>query len=173
MPDDYVRASIEGLAKAERAMRNLDLKARRRVASAGVRAGAKVIVRKARSEAPRRRGFLARQIHSRLKYDRASGTVSAIIKPRRTKAQARKGQRVRGNVLHLVVGGTSPHLIRTRRKSALTVGGSLYEEVMHPGARANPFMDRAAQSSFTESTKAFQKAFGQKLEAEARKENTR
>jgi len=157
---------VEGLDDASRALSRLELKARKRIVAAAVRAGGKELFKAAQSDAPRDRGWLATQLRISVKKDTRKGTATATIKPRRTKSQTRKGMKGRGSILGFVVRGTKPHTIPGPVQ--LPTGG-IYSNIQHPGAVSNPFLDWAAQRATGASIKAFSKRFGEKLEEEARR----
>lgn len=58
---------------------------------------------------------------------------------------------------HLVTGGTRPHLIAPRGK-ALRIGRFIIgEPVRHPGAKANPFVDRAGSAALPSAVSAYER----------------
>lgn len=160
---------VEGLDSATRALSRLEMKARKRIVAAAVRAGGKELLKAARADAPQDKGFLAKQLRISVKKDTRKGTATATVKAKQTKSQRRKGMTSRATVLHLIVGGTQPHTIPGPVQ--LPTGG-WYSNVEHPGTQANPFLDRAARRATGASIKAFSKRFGEKLEAEARRGKT-
>lgn len=157
---------IDGIEESMRALARLDQKARRRVASKAVRAGAKIQRNTAKSYAPVDRGWLKKQMRTSVKRNQRKGTVTGTLKVKRTKAQGRKGIKTRWQVVHLIVAGTKPHIIPGPSRLGANTWVS---NVQHPGARPNPFMDRAARSSAHAAIQEFRKVFGQAIEAEARK----
>lgn len=159
---------LEGIEESKRVLKTLEYKARRRVVTAAARAGGREILKNARSYAPTRTGQLRKQLRQSVNNNRATGTVTATIKPKRTKAQRRKGAQLRSNVIHLVVGGTRPHVI----PGPISFAGRIFSQVDHPGARANPFMDRAANKSFQPAIAAFQREFGRKMDQEIQRAKT-
>lgn len=167
MPQDGLTLDVRGLRSAARALEGLERKARRRVCSAAVRAGNGVFIKEARRLAPYRTGQMRRQIRGSVKMQQASGTVVGTVQPRSTKKERRKGQKA--HAAHLVVGGTKPHVIRARSADSLRFGRVYVEQVNHPGARANPFMERAANTAFRDAVKAFDKKYAERLDVEARK----
>lgn len=158
---------VEGLQEALNALSRLDRKARRRVLTKAIRAGAKEQRKVARSEAPSDTGQLRKQLRTSVKRDRTKGSVTATLKLKRTKGQREKGVKDRQSVLRFIVEGTPPHKI----PGPVRIGtrGTVVSNVDHPGAMANPFMDRAVRRSQSAAIKMFQKTFGPALEAEARK----
>ena len=165
MAETSVTMTVYGIENAKRALASLEHKARRRVVSAGVRAGNKVLRDTARSLAPSRTGTLRKSINSSIKLDRATGIVrGTIYAGKATKAMQKKKQTA--YYAHMVHGGTKPHEISVPKRKGMTVGGAVVQRVMHPGSRPNPWMERAAQTAFQRAVEAFRKAFGDKLRAE-------
>lgn len=159
---------VEGLEQAQTALKRLEYNARRRVVSAGVRAANAEAVKRARSAAPVDQGNLRRQIRASVRIDRKSGKVIGRVRPKATKTEKGKGHSKAAAYLHLVIRGTKPHGIG----GPVVIGGQIVSRVQHPGARPNPFMDRAAQAAFTPSVAAFTRKFREKMEAETKKVNT-
>lgn len=164
---DQITAHVEGLGQAIRNLKTLDRKMARRVVSAAVRAGDAVIVKEARMLAPVRSGQMRRQIRGSVKLHRGTGTVQGTVKQKSTKRERKKGQRA--HALHLVVGGTKPHEITTK-KHGLAIGGAVVvKTVHHPGSHPNPFMDRAAAHANQPALAAFGRKFKAKLDEEVAK----
>ena len=160
---------IDGLQETKRMLAKLEQKARRRVVTSAVRAGNREVIKTARAEAPVDTGTLKRQIRQTIKMDRMRGIVRGTVKPKRTKSQRKKGQGAQGRVLHIIVGGARPHVIRPKKANALAFGGGAVKEVQHPGHKGNPFMDRAFRVSHARATRAFSKAFREKMDSEIQK----
>ncbi len=70
----------------------------------------------------------------RHKAMRRSYGIGSVVAPMGTKAHHR----------HLVVAGTKPHIIPGPPGGFLRIGDRYLRSVRHPGARPNPFIDRAA-----------------------------
>jgi HK97 gp10 family phage protein len=159
---------IEGIEAAQRTMRELDLKIRKKVVSASIRVGNKELVKAARARAPRgKTGNLARQIRGSVKTDRKTGTVIGTVRPRPTKKEREGGRDAWYG--HIVIGGAKPHTITVRRRGGLTIGGGVVvEEVQHPGHRGNDFMKAAATSAGQQAVSAFSRDYGNRVEAAAR-----
>jgi len=167
---DGATVKLEGISQAVQALKDLERKAQRRIVAFGVRKGNRPLLQAAKSEAPHDTGDLARQLRQSLRYFRSTGVVQGNIKPKRTKAQAKKGASARASVLHLVVMGTRPHVIPGPSKLP---GGQVRRNIHHPGSRANDFMTRAARRAYSVAVSTFSKAFGSRLEQEARKGATK
>ena len=184
---------IEGVSRAVANLDTLEYNARRRVVSAAVRAANAVVVRAARVNAPKRSGALSASIRGSLKLDRSTGSLIGTVAFKSTKAQKRKGRDA--FYAHMVIGGTKLHQIpkahavarmrkekygggadmryaanrgtRTRRYAAFE--GHVFSRVQHPGIKPNPFMERAAEASFSAAVAAFTAKFGGRMEAETSK----
>ena len=111
-------------------------------------AGAKVVALKARQLAPdsgiKRKGKLKRTI----KYGAQDWGWEGYVKTKAPHA-------------HLVHDGTEPHQILARTKESARAGwmwyrGSTLWPVRHPGAKAQPFLDDAAEQTKGEIEKAMQ-----------------
>lgn len=71
--------------------------------------------------------------------------IGSVVAPMGKKASHR----------HLVVGGTKAHVIPGPAGGALRVGNRYLRAVHHPGAKPNPFIDRAADQMDAAATRAF------------------
>ena len=161
---ETVSVRVEGIDQAIRSLRTIDYNARRRVASAGVRAGNRVFVKAARSAAPKRTGVLAKSIRGSVKLDRSAGTLRGTVASKATRAQKKKGHD--SYYAHMVIGGAKPHAIPKSRRGVIAIGRKVYRRVQHPGTRPNPFLEQVATREFNNAVRAFEKAFGEKLEKE-------
>ena len=163
--DNQVTTTITGIRASNEALRQLEFAARRRVVSAAIRAGASVVQDAARQRAPvGLTGNLRRQLRTSVKMDRSTGTVSATIAGRATKANKAKGQVAW--YTRLVIGGTKPHMIRPVLAGGLSIGDGVYGSALHPGAKPNPFMEQAADSVAAAAVQAFDARFFEKMEEE-------
>ncbi len=169
MPDG-ITLDVHGAASAEKALRDLEHAARRRVVTAATRAGLGEFRKAARSRAPSRTGQLRKQLVTRsVKLDKTTGTVTGKVGAKRSKAQARKGASSAGRYLHLVVGSTRPHTIRAARGSALGLPGGPRASVEHPGTVGRPSIDQASQAAFAAAMAAFSKKLRERLAVEVAK----
>jgi HK97 gp10 family phage protein len=161
MAETRVTVKLEGVQQAVAALTRIERSARRRAVSAGVRAGNKILRTRARSEAPAKTGALRKSINASVNMDQATGTViGTIYAGKATKAMTKRGQTA--YYAHMVHGGTRPHAINRRVK----IGGTYTYVSQHPGARPNPFMERAMTASAQQAIAAFTTAFGAKVEEE-------
>lgn len=94
-------------------------------------ASGKFLKPKVQAEAPRRTGRLRRSISSR----QARRERPATIVTARPKVAFYR---------HMVIGGTKPHRIRFPDQKAAGVPVA-QGNIAHPGAKANPFIERAAE----------------------------
>lgn len=97
----------------------------------------RAVEEEARRQAPRRSGQLREKIHGVVLPGGLTGAVQATSRH-----------------AHLVHDGTAAHAITAAPKGHLSIpsGGHLYvrQSADHPGAKANPFLDRAADESQSE-----------------------
>lgn len=121
---------IEGAEQIARALQELPAKVGRNYLRGALRAAAAVYRDRARQEAPVRSGALRRSIRISTRSRGALVTASVKI-----------GGKLAPHAI-LVHGGTRPHTIRARHKG-MALLNTVRSTVEHPGARANPFMDRA------------------------------
>lgn len=167
MADVIFTTKLVGVEDAVKALADIEKKARRRIVSAGIRAGNAVITKEARARAPKVTGALRASIRASVKLESSTGTViGKVAAGKSSKAQQKKGQHAW--YAHFVTGGTKPHKISVRR-GGIPYKEGFYRTVMHPGAKPNPYMEQAADSAAHAAIVAFTKAFSEKLEAEVAK----
>jgi HK97 gp10 family phage protein len=143
-----------------------------------MRAGSAPIRKRAKATTPRDTGNLHASIAVKVKQY-PSGVTVGIVGPRAkfTRTRTRKGVK-RKEVIdafyaHMVEGGTKPHQIPKRPTQAKTLsfisgGGTRFRKVvMHPGAKAQPFIQKAADRSEKLAAAAFAKKLGEELRKEA------
>ena len=158
---------IRGADYAADAMRDIELKLRKKIIREAVMAGGRVIAKQAKAMAPVRTGLLRRQIRASAKNIGASGIIRGIIKQRSTKAERKKGLYARTG--HLVVGGTRPHVIPQDSDNRPAIGGRVYSRIEHPGARPYPFFEMAASAVWKRAVNAFNDKLDERLGAEVAK----
>lgn len=148
----------------------IDEHGRRDVTLKGARAGAKVLERAAKSEAPRRKGSGALRLAQGVKAAKGrKGTTTAYAvqgsKKRVEKMVTLPGRKKPTRVVpayydHLVQGGTRPHSVakgqRLGRGVRMSKRGRIYGAAVtqtnqagrkkHPGAKPNPYRQRAWNS---------------------------
>lgn len=160
-----VIVTIRGMDELKRTLNGLPKKLKNNIMRGAVRAGATVIADEARRLVPTRSGQLKHSI--RLKTIPTKTGVTATVsvgsrdtvyrKGRTTKTPYKRlttGGRVQYSVAYYaywVEFGTKPHKIKARNAKALTVPGAFTrapfrKSVMHPGAKAGPFMNNAARN---------------------------
>jgi HK97 gp10 family phage protein len=168
-----VSVKVTGVGQAVTNLKTLEYNARRRVVSAAVRAANAVVVRTAKTHAPRKTGTLASSIRGSLKLERSTGSVVGTVTFKSTKAQKEKGRDAW--YAHIVIGGSKPHVIprQGRNKKGArryaVIAGQPYSRAKHPGTKPNPFMERAAEAAFTPAVSAFERRFSEAMETEIRK----
>lgn len=107
-----------------------------RVVRNALAAGARVVRDAARGEVPVKSGALARSIRVSSRTRKGVSTASVKV-----------GNKAKGVFYgHMVIGGTQAHNILPRKGKGLKFGNTYRSSVLHPGARANPFMDRSRAS---------------------------
>ena len=151
---------VTGLAEAQQRLLKIEAKVRKSILRKAVRTGGKELLKAARGQAPVDTGWLRSQLRVSVKIDTRIGTATATIRAKRTKAQARRGQKTRRQIVHLVTMGTRPHTIR----GPVAIGPGVYQRVDHPGARANPFLDRALAQAGRAAIASFTRSLGTETE---------
>lgn len=137
MPDG-ITISVQGTAALEEALKQLGSDAKKALRT-GVRKGAVLIQKDAQSRIHSEHGDLAKSIRVGVRVKPADGAVIATI-------AATKKMRYIANFVEF---GTKPHEIKAKNKKALKLrDGREVESVMHPGAKAKPFLRPAADTQF-------------------------
>lgn len=159
--------SLPGLDAIEKAAK------KRAITLKAVKAGAKLVQRAAKGNAPRRSGALKQSIGTKgVKGSRGKTLAFAVIGARMKVEKTFKGKLIRpGKYAHLAEKGTRPHSLIKREKGAvgkalraLKIAAGLGKK--HPGARAHPFLKPALDSCRV----AAQSAMLQTLAVEIQKE---
>lgn len=142
-----VTMQMQGLGKALENLREVDKRVARKVLPKGIRAGAKVLAKVAKAEAPVDTGTLRKSMWTRVKSYQGGKRVQAIVGPRRFKYANGKNP---ANYAHLVELG---HRVANRGK-LLRVQGKGKNTKFKGGqgkmlgrAKGNPFMSRAANAA--------------------------
>lgn len=143
MGKSFIEFEVKGLREIEQALKRLPIELERKVLRRAVLAGAGVIRDEARRLAPVRTGALRQNIVARY-HKRKNGLVRYDVGIRK----GRKG--MDAYYASMVEFGTSPHIIRAKKKKALGVDGRFGSVVRHPGASARPFMRPAFDSKYNE-----------------------
>lgn len=127
---------VHGLREIRDNLLTLNQRVQNKIGRKATREGSNHIRRLIREEAPKRTGALRRSV--RVKVDRIQGNKGFIgsIYVGREAWYAR-----------MVEFGVHPYKIDPVTKKALKFGGVFASSIDHPGIRANPFMQRAAQRS--------------------------
>ena len=135
-----VSMRLIGVEQAMANLKSLEAKIVRRAVSAGIRAGNAVLVKSAKSHAPRKSGALVKSMRGSVKLDRATGTVKGTIRSKSTKAQRKKG--FDAYYMHMVAGGTKPHIIKYTKAKALKIGEGYAAVAHHPAQRRTSLWSR-------------------------------
>lgn len=106
-------------------------------------AGAKAAVPELVAKTPVKSGNLQGSVRHKAMKKRYG--IGSVVAPMGQKAAHR----------HLVMFGTKEHAIHGRSGGFLRIGDRYLRSVRHPGARANPFVDRAAPAMEAASDAAF------------------
>lgn len=143
-----VSVQVEGLDEVQKRLRRLPERNQRHVMRPAVRRAGTVVAKVARRLAPKGTGLkpsgaprtpLRKTIKSTsVKWYRKTNTFAVVLGPEKNKAPHS----------HLVHDGTQPHEIVLTQP--LVLGNTVLPAgfvIPHPGAKANPFMDRAAEAS--------------------------
>ena len=130
---------------------------RNRILRKAVRAGAKPVRQAAKRLAPKLTGATAASLTVRISTHKRTGTVYAVVGPQRRYQFKRKGK-VRSvgtptKIAHLILFGTRPHSLKSgdslgRTRVSKRTGKAVITPFRqtgrrHPGAKANPFLQRA------------------------------
>lgn len=128
--------NLKGADEVVASLRGYPEKFRMRVVRTALSAGSRIIRDAGRAEAPVKSGQLRNTIRSTSRSRSRTGKVTASV---------RVGKKNKGVFYgHMVIGGTQPHNILPKKGKGLKFGTTFRRSVIHPGAKANPFMDRAA-----------------------------
>ena len=150
-----VTAQMQGLGKALENLREVDRRCARKVLPKSVRAGAKVLARAAKEEAPVDTGTLSKSMWTRVKSYNGGKRVQSIVGPRRMKYANGKNP---AKYAHLVALGhrvaNRGKLLRIQGKGKNTrfTGG---KGKMLGRSKGNPFMARAASQADTAAVATF------------------
>lgn len=135
---------VKGLAALQKALDELPAKIEANIMRAAMAAGARVIANRAKEIAPLEANPPGLHAYKKsLGWSpgelRRSIRVTSRAKAGRVTATVRAGNKL-AYYAHMVEFGTAAHLIKARKGGVLFFGGKTVKQVMHPGARKNPFM---------------------------------
>jgi HK97 gp10 family phage protein len=156
------------------------------------------ILQAAKREAPKDNGALKKALRKRFWINKKEGRAGVIVSVSQTSKTANKAHPQEGkaapnprwfiprNYFHLVIYGTAAHAIsrgaRMARKITRMVKGKLktYSQraknqagKMHPGAKPNPFLERALQSSKSAALAIIRDGMAQNIEKQIAKANAK
>ena len=176
---------IEGLAELNDRLAQLPERIAKKIVAAGLRTGARVILRQAKLNAKRTGGSGTLYRAVTLARDRKSTSATPMysIYTRRGRSyqanmrQGRQGSNRRRNRNNMdgfygpfVEFGTRPHQIKARPGKALAfqgAGGMVFRRsVNHPGSRPRPYLGTAYQSKKIEALEAVKNYVRQRIDAE-------
>jgi HK97 gp10 family phage protein len=147
--------NIKGGAELQQFLNQLPAKVERNIMRSALRAGAKVIEQEAMSNlfdaGAIDSGDLARSL--RVETEARRGRVKASVKAGDRKAW----------YWRFVEFGTAAHTIKGKNGKRLYFDGIFARSVVHPGARAKPFMRPALDSKHAEAIRAVGRKIGQRL----------
>lgn len=132
--------NIKGFKELSRRLKNMEGKVAQKVVRRGSARMAQIVAKEMKQAVPRGKGNLRKSITYSNKRNRRGG-FSAKVGAFRT-------ARADGFYAKFVEFGTKKHTIRGKTKKSVSVGGSQFSEVQHPGNRANPFIEPAFKRSY-------------------------
>lgn len=176
-----IRVEIENLADVDAALADMAADLRFKAVRSGLRQAAKPIAQAMQRLAPQgETGALRQSINiislRERQAERLGGTlaelrqtdpdlVTMIIGPNK-----RVGGRTRGWLAHIIEFGAKPHRIRTQFGRRLRIGRDVVSgELRHPGIRAQPFIEPAAEGTEAAQQTAFFQGLSKHLTTLARK----
>ncbi len=151
-----IEGKWEGLADVFKRLEGLSRKVTGKILRPAVKHAAKIVLKAVKAKVPTRTRNLKKSLAVKVKTYRRTGTVVAIIGPRKGR-KTQIGTYSRGpnkgkpiyedpaNIAHLVEFGTRPHAIgKGSRLARVLKSGRLTKEIqtggMHPGAAAQSFI---------------------------------
>lgn len=159
---------LEGVDEAAKRLDSADRKIRKRVVRKAVRAGAAPYVKAVKRDAPVDTRELKKSLTQKVKSYRSGATIVSVVGARNRRSPSGRNP---AKYLHLVEGGTRPHVIRTRTAAALSLGRNAFvKEVRHPGTKATRFMATTATSRRSEMVNAFSSKMKEETERELAKQ---
>lgn len=145
-----IEIELRGFDEMVSALRALPAHVERRAVIDALRAGARVLQRRAKRNVRKHSRQLEQSIVVRT---RGRNRVVVMVK------------RPGSYYAHLIEFGTAPHTIRVREAKALRIGtGWSTREVEHPGARPYPFMRPALDEGTPEALEAMRVKLGKNVE---------
>lgn len=160
-----MKADLTGEKELLAKLDKLETKSGKRVLGKAVRAGVAPIRKEVRRNMPVDEGEAKRNTATKLKFYRNRGTQIGLV--------GIKGKSKARWYLHLIEKGTKAHLIKPKRKKALSLGKTeeghdrIYGTVKHPGAKAHNVLSKAAISQSAKAVAAFQQKATEEIAKEA------
>lgn len=148
---------IGGLAELQAQLDRFAPDLEAKVLRGALRAGQMVAAQKIKDKAPE---APPNEVNARL-YGGKPGAlkesirVSTSLRRGKVVAKVKAGDKV-AYYAHMVEFGTAAHLIMAKKGGALTLGGRDYSVLMHPGAKAHPFMRPVFDAEANQNSEEFQ-----------------
>lgn len=137
IPDHVMKAFQQELDKLKASVQS-------NIMRAALRAAAKPVLANMKASVPVDTGDLKKSLYVSISTDFKNQTITAKVGSKNS----------RGNLLHLIEKGTAAHIIQQPK---------LNRSIMHPGAKAKPFMAKSLYQASSEATKAFKSKFKESL----------
>jgi len=156
----YVTLGLEGFEELARALEALPRRVGRAAMLRALRAGARPVVRAARTRVPVKTGALKKGIIVRaVRAERGSAEAAVKVGPARHLFYG-----------HIVEFGSGPHKIAAKRARTLAIGPVVIGRVVqHPGAAARPFLRPAFEETKAEAARIAGERLGLEIEKAAAK----
>ncbi|MBY0455257.1 MAG: HK97 gp10 family phage protein [Burkholderiaceae bacterium] len=136
--------NIRGLKELQELLNTLPAKIEKNILRSALNQGSKVIAAQAKQNASVKSGFMKGRIHvtnkATKKQRQGTGTVQSFVRVGSSKQKWGVKDAWYGR---LVENGTKRHLITG---SHLNIGGKFVGKIIHPGAKARPFLRPAFES---------------------------
>jgi HK97 gp10 family phage protein len=136
MPSEVV--TIDGLKELNAKLKSLATKEANRITRRGITRMATVIRKEMRARAPKKTGFLRKNLAYKITKDNRGGFIGTVG-PKDKAYYARFLEF--GSAAHLIPGATK------RRLKALQIKGQIFTQVQHPGTRPKPFLRPAYEAT--------------------------
>lgn len=146
-------SNIRGGRELSAFLSSLPAKLGKNIMRSALRAGAAVIRDEAKANVPVDQGLLKKSV--RVSTSGKGGSLKATVK-----AGGRKAPHA-----HLVEYGTRAHKIEPKNAEALSISGTPFRSVEHPGARPQPFMRPALDATAPQAIEAIAAQIRKRLTA--------
>lgn len=171
------KAKLEGVEKAIHSLDGLGRTLRNKILRKAVNASARIMLKAARSLAPRGTGLLKKSLGVRIKTYQKSGAVVAIIGPRTGFKKTRQGKTLTAFGKKMKASGQNPtkyvHLIefgraevRVKKKKVLSDGSTIYGTVVK-SVPPRPFLRKAFEQTKNAVVETMKQRIAEELEKAA------